>query len=515
MFLDTYTQLRDSDASHTGEPPLQYSSEHASIQEEIVRCLWFGSHFNQDELKTDDGKRIEILSPGWWNVEGGPDFIRAEFLIEDAGHVTGDVEVHTLSKAWYEHGHHHQPEYNSVVLHVTMWDNNGNNIVKQNQQLVPQLTLSRYIDEEVAELTEIVDMEHSDSTARQDNNKMHNPNPERFCKQAIRDGKISVEWLAQFLDAAGDHRLQQKAEGFGNHAGSATFDDLLYRNIAEALGYKNNRLPFLQLTKLLPLSKLRELIPRDASFGDRCRTLEALFFGMAGTLDTFHEAQADDLTRQYAADLKFIWFSQSKEFRELKMSASHWDMAGTRPVNHPLRRIAALASLLANDNNLHDGLFGKLRLAMETVPKGRKRVDVAAREALIKCITDLHNGYWSHRFNFHSAPVSQSLALIGTQRAKTILTNVILPLLLTYSRENNDHYLEKKIFTVWSNLPSGPDNHVLKRMQQVLFPININFKTVAGSFRRQQGLQQLYNDCCMNNSGCQDCVLYKAYSKKE
>lgn len=41
------------------------------IKEELVRCIWFGQHIEKKNLRTDDGLRLEILSPGWWNNEEG------------------------------------------------------------------------------------------------------------------------------------------------------------------------------------------------------------------------------------------------------------------------------------------------------------------------------------------------------------------------------------------------------------------------------------------------------------
>lgn len=48
---------------------------------EIVRCLWFGAHFSGEELRTRRGGKLEVLSPGWWNVDPGPSFRRAEIDI--------------------------------------------------------------------------------------------------------------------------------------------------------------------------------------------------------------------------------------------------------------------------------------------------------------------------------------------------------------------------------------------------------------------------------------------------
>ena len=141
---DIYGRLLEQFATELGEKQPSYGRAGQSVREEIVRCVWFGSHFPPEGLTTDDGRRIEVLSPGWWNVEGGPDFVRAELLMEGAGRVVGDVEVHTVASSWHGHGHDRQPEYDGVALHVVMWDDcPGREIVRACGRPVPGFTSKR------------------------------------------------------------------------------------------------------------------------------------------------------------------------------------------------------------------------------------------------------------------------------------------------------------------------------------------------------------------------------------
>jgi len=89
QFSDLYGSLLEEFAGQAGEREAGYGPASGSIREEIVRCVWFGSHFPPDGLTTEDGRRVEVLSPGWWNVEGGPDFIKA---IRRRRAARGDVE---------------------------------------------------------------------------------------------------------------------------------------------------------------------------------------------------------------------------------------------------------------------------------------------------------------------------------------------------------------------------------------------------------------------------------------
>lgn len=68
------------------------------IEPEIVSCLWFGSHFKQDELETRKGEKVNVISPGWWNVEDGPTFVRAELEFSDSSPIqTVDIEIYSKS----------------------------------------------------------------------------------------------------------------------------------------------------------------------------------------------------------------------------------------------------------------------------------------------------------------------------------------------------------------------------------------------------------------------------------
>ena len=57
-------------------PPRLLREEPAAPPTEMdVQALWFEQLF-QPILATDDGRKVEIIQPGFWNHAGGPDFTR-------------------------------------------------------------------------------------------------------------------------------------------------------------------------------------------------------------------------------------------------------------------------------------------------------------------------------------------------------------------------------------------------------------------------------------------------------
>ena len=503
---DLHRRLLEEFAGQVGEGQPAYGEARKNVREEIVRCLWFGGHFPPDTPLTDDGRRLEVLSPGWWNVEGGPDFIRAEFLLEGSGRLVGDVEVHTVSSAWYAHGHDKQPEYNDVVLHVVMWnDTEGTETRLQSGELVPQLTLSRFVGEELEELVEIVDMEEGATSGPPE------AVPGRYCGQALAAGELSPQWLGRFLDCAGDYRALSKCDRFRRLQEKQPREQMLYESLAEALGYKNNRMSFLQLASLLPPGKLRTIVPADTRPGTRLCALDAALFGVGGFLEGGPPEGADKETRSYVAGLCKVWERFPAEVREGRMSRNHWTFAGTRPVNYPTRRIAALGCLYAE--HLQSGLFGHLvRLVVATRAEARRRLDTALRDALTGVFLELYHPYWSPRYTLGGKKLAVPRSLVGAERATTFVVDVLIPLLLSHAHLEEDDELARRLHLLWNGLPRRAPNSVVRRMSQVMFGDPTDAARTVNSARRQQGLHQLYKDFCSGEGGCQRCVLFLAHS---
>ena len=55
----------------------------APIYEHEIQRIWAEQDFDSSGLKTVDGKKIEVFSPGWWNQGQGLDFEAARLSIGD------------------------------------------------------------------------------------------------------------------------------------------------------------------------------------------------------------------------------------------------------------------------------------------------------------------------------------------------------------------------------------------------------------------------------------------------
>ena len=90
------------------------------ITEKQLARLWQRRAARSRALRTERGNRIRVLYPGRPGVTAGPDFRDALLLVENQGLVQGDVEVHLRQHDWRSHGHHEDPNYNGVALHVAL-----------------------------------------------------------------------------------------------------------------------------------------------------------------------------------------------------------------------------------------------------------------------------------------------------------------------------------------------------------------------------------------------------------
>src|SRR4026209_2727371 len=91
--------------------------ETGEMTERLLQFIWRFQYFNKGELQTTTGEDVQIIFPGTYNTNQGPDFSDAKIRI---GKTTwaGNVELHLLSSDWKRHNHHNDKNYNNVILHV-------------------------------------------------------------------------------------------------------------------------------------------------------------------------------------------------------------------------------------------------------------------------------------------------------------------------------------------------------------------------------------------------------------
>ena len=85
--------------------------------EQLLHYVWKHKILPLSELRTTDGRLVEVINVGLHNTDAGPDFFNAKVKIDGTLWV-GIVELHDRSSDWYRHLHSDDPAYSNVVLHV-------------------------------------------------------------------------------------------------------------------------------------------------------------------------------------------------------------------------------------------------------------------------------------------------------------------------------------------------------------------------------------------------------------
>ena len=310
---DRYARARDTD--RVQERTLFASPRIPSELE--LQARWFAGDFGKHFVSTA-GDQIDVIQFGTWNREAGPDFRDAAIRISDGEPIRGCIEIDLLDRSWETHGHAINSAFESTVLHVFVERSDREFFTRtKSNRNIPQLCIDPTMLPEA--FTTNVPL------ARQGR-----------CQAPLKD--LPEERVSSVLDAAAQFRLRQKANRIRNKIDTHGRDETLFQEIAGALGYKENKLAFTILAQRLPLRLLRENV----------HDCEALLFGGAGFLEAPDLDVYKKSAREYVRQLWDGWWPHRDEMQRFILPANTWRLSGTRPVNHPQRRLAAMA-ILARD----------------------------------------------------------------------------------------------------------------------------------------------------------------------
>ena len=108
------------------------------MKEDFLQFVWEQGLFTKTNLKTTDGRPLEIISTGQLNSDSGPDFFNAKIRIGNTIWA-GNIEIHQKSSHWYRHRHNTDAAYDNVILHVV--ELNDSPVLLKSQAL-PTLVIS-------------------------------------------------------------------------------------------------------------------------------------------------------------------------------------------------------------------------------------------------------------------------------------------------------------------------------------------------------------------------------------
>lgn len=402
------------------------------LPEHLAARLWRRRAWRR-MLKTQDGRRLRVLYPGRANGGPGPDFRDAILQWEDSPPVRGDVELHLETKGWLQHGHHRDPNYNNVMLHVVQATSGDGQAYRQDGRAVP---------------TAVVPLP---SGLAQEEATVGSPAGARL-PLLQRWQRLPADELATLLDRAGDERFLSRSSRFRAEIAKEgwakdSWDELCYRGIMEAMGYSRNRRQFIDLAHRLPWRAIREA---TAALEARQRgpAIQDLLMRAAGL-------QSAPNGKRFPQDPATV-----------PMDPSAWCYAGVRPANQPHRRIAGAAALQAR--HVEEGLLASL-----------------APLALGPRLSPLLGAF---------AVSGPDGTLIGRSRALDMVVNAVLPLLHARARMEGDQALADTCMRLYRSAPRLADNEITREMAALLHlqrgRLQPELRGMGAA--RQQGLLHLY-----------------------
>ena len=218
------------------------------VSELLIQKVWLRGAFDVSRLTDQWGHRVEVVFPGRWNRLAGPDFKDA-ILIIDGQRVEGDVEVHFAQNDWIAHGHHQDPEFSRVVLHVlyhplskavraTM---TASGVEVPSVSLMPLLW---YDLEEYASEDSIVESTRTEN------------------EEAIEAFlELGIEERRQALARKALERWELKVHFSRRRIERCGWEDACHLAALEILGYAANRIPMLRVGSTFSLARFRSEIP--------------------------------------------------------------------------------------------------------------------------------------------------------------------------------------------------------------------------------------------------------------
>jgi hypothetical protein len=441
--------------------------ENSRIPESEVVALWQESVGRSSRMTDSDGQPVEVIYPGRLNDSRGGDFRDAVVTRGDECK-QGCIEVHSRTGDWTAHGHHRDPNYNQVVLHVALQQDRVAKTVLQNGSSVPTVLLNSIVP------------------AKSGSSRAGGGLP---CSGVLTCAGVKTRM--EFLDRAGDLRLENKVSRFQSESGNLEGGQSLYQGLLEALGYSKNKLPFLELARRVPLRFLEDLMRREPRRGDQLLRLESVLMGQAGFLPSERPGFGQKPGCAYVDRLERIWseFSASNalNFRD-------WELFKVRPGNHPVRRLAAAARLLQRFRS--PGWLPSLVDLVRTGPPEK------SAPVLEKALTVVDEGYWTSHYDFGLSNTSINAVLLGRQRAGEIIVNILVPFVLYWSRLVGEDQLSAKTLEIYRQYPRMEINSIEIHM---LRQLNLTSHLVD-SARRQQGLLHIYKTLCTQGK-CAECGL--------
>lgn len=195
------------------------------FREELLHQLWVNGAFIQRPLYTETGQGVKILYPGELNNSDGPDFLCAKILIGGLLY-HGAVEIHWRSKDWFTHKHHHDKNYENVILHVVAEEGKISTVYTSSGIRPPTINVFQHLPSNFQSF-----VDHQSENHLPCNGLIRSISPDVFSRQVE---SAQQEYLDKKVDAFLQYYDQQNIS-------SEAWKRALFITLCDALGVPSNR----------------------------------------------------------------------------------------------------------------------------------------------------------------------------------------------------------------------------------------------------------------------------------
>ena len=429
-----------------------------AAEAELV-AAWLRQAARRGPWRDSAGRRVAVIYPGRWTGLPGPDLRDAIVSIDDGPALRLDLEVHLEAADWWRHGHHRDPAYANVGLHL-VWEIGAH----PPGPAPPAIALRQGL-----------------STSGESYGERPTLDIERLpCRQSRPLDEASRRVIVEAIERQGRRRHVEQAAVLESQIAALGPDQALHQAVLRALGYRPNAGAFEALGGCVT-SGLSEALTRNGEVAG-LSVLEAVLMGAAGLLPMQRGAPTPD---GYARTLQRIW----RAYGGLAcLRAADWTLQSVRPANRPTRRVAAAARLLT-------GAPDPGQTLAETVVAEVRRAAAASDPRGLQArfqVAEAPDAYWARHFDFGRPARRPTPALVGAGRAREILVNAVLPFAAAMGHALGQPDLPRASAAILAALPGGAWNQDSRYMIQTL---GVERRGLGGA-QAQQGLLRLHRRWC-------------------
>ncbi|MHC1705641.1 MAG: DUF2851 family protein [Tenuifilaceae bacterium] len=378
------------------------------MKEDLLYFIWKNSFFTFNSKHTVDGDLLEVINPGNFNNDSGPDFFNAKLRINKTVWA-GNVEMHINSSDWYKHGHHNDSAFDNAILHVVV--NDDRPAINTKGRIIPTLVI-KYPD--VLEWNLL---------------RLTGSGKWISCEESFRsfDSISKSMWLSNLMV----ERLEQKSQYVFDlvNQTNGSWEDAFYFSVARSFGLKVNALPFELLAKATPLKVL-------AKHKNNLFQLESILFGQSGLI--FNTEANDEYIESLIKEYQYL----KHKFNLTSIDGNLWKCLRMRPTAFPAIRIAQFASLVHSSSSL----FSKI-------------IEVENGKDILRLFNADTSEYWRTHYTFGTKS-PRSIKRLGDETVRVIAINSIVPFMFAYGIFRANDNLKDKAMGLLESLKPEKNNIV-------------------------------------------------------